>query len=78
MEKEPGNSTTSPIGNTEELREGYELKWLYGTVNKLERNKSFQNMKSWTSVRQIPVLGLNASPACCGSGNRSKPSIENI
>lgn len=68
----------SPIRNMEELREEEEFKWLYGTVHKHERNKSFQSMKSWTRVRQTPVLGLKVSPASCGSESRSEPSIKNI
>lgn len=50
----------------EGTRENHELKGLYGIVNKLERNKSFQNMKSWTRVGQelnkYPSWDLNAQP----------------
>lgn len=58
MGKEHYSSTKSPRTGMEGPREDHELKQLM--VNKLERSKSFQNMKSWTKVRQTrpPPLGL--------------------
>lgn len=66
----------------EGTRENHELKGLYGIVNKLERNKSFQNMKSWTrfglELNKYPSWDLNAQPECWRSKSRSNSLIENI
>lgn len=47
------------------------------TINKLERSKSFQNMKSGRQeLEKCPAWYLNAPQECWNSESRSNPSIE--